>query len=87
VKNHEPHEALFGGESGLEIYHRLIPQVPSRLASGGYILIELGAGQAQRVGQLVEREGLSLEKIVNDLHGIPRCLVGRRLPGEMRDNG
>lgn len=85
VRDHEPHEALFGGRSGLDIYRRLIPEVSSRLLSGGYLLLELGAGQAMRVGQLVEAEGLSLEMLVNDLQGIPRCLVGQKRPG--RKNG
>ncbi len=79
VRDYEPHKALFGGESGLEVYRRLIPEVSSRLASGGYLLLELGAGQAGEVEQLVEREKISLETTVNDLQGIPRCLVGRRL--------
>ena len=30
---------------------------------------------------LVENAGLFVETILNDLQGIPRCLVGRKLPG------
>ena len=78
VKNHEPHRALFGGKSGFDIYRRLIPEVSSRLVDGGYLLLELGAGQAQQVRRLVGKEGLSVQAILNDLQGIPRCLVGRR---------
>jgi release factor glutamine methyltransferase len=78
VREFEPHEALFGGESGFDVYRRLIPEVFSRLESGGYLLLELGAGQSECVEQLVKNEGLSLERIVNDLQGIPRCLIGRK---------
>jgi release factor glutamine methyltransferase len=78
VRDHEPHEALFAGESGLEIYHRLIPGGSSRLFPGGYLLIELGADQACSVKGIVEEAGLSVEMIVDDLRGIPRCLVGRK---------
>jgi release factor glutamine methyltransferase len=78
VKDHEPHVALFGGESGLDVYRRLIPEVASRLNAGGWFLLELGAGQAQAVGQFVEGAGLSLHTILNDLQGIPRCLVARK---------
>jgi release factor glutamine methyltransferase len=77
VRDYEPHNALFGGQSGLEIYRRLVPQIPSRLVPGGYFLLELGTGQGEPVRQLVEGEGLSLETVVNDLQGIPRCLIGR----------
>jgi hypothetical protein len=44
-------------------------------------LLELGAGQAEQVKQLVEQEGLAVETILNDLQGIPRCLIGRKLTG------
>ena len=78
VRDFEPHEALFGGESGLEIYRRLIPEISFRLESGGYLLLELGAGQAEKITQLVISQGLSLETIMDDLQGIPRCLIGRK---------
>lgn len=78
VKDHEPHAALFGGACGLDVYRRLIPDVPSRLTAGGWLLLELGAGQAQAVGQFVEGAGLNLHTILNDLQGIPRCLVARK---------
>ena len=81
VRDYEPHLALFGGESGMQIYQDLIPEIPSRLIPGGYFLLELGAGQAEQVKRLVEHEGLAVETILNDLQGIPRCLIGRKLPG------
>jgi release factor glutamine methyltransferase len=81
VRDHEPHSALFGGMSGLEFYEDLIPEIPSRLFDGGYLLLELGMGQAEEVRQLVEGVGLAVETILPDLQGIPRCLVGRKLPG------
>ena len=79
VRDHEPHEALFGGESGLEVYHRLIPEVSSRLFAGGYLLLEAGIGQAQQIGRLIKNERLSLQEVINDLQGIPRCLIGRKI--------
>jgi release factor glutamine methyltransferase len=81
VRNFEPHMALFGGESGLEIYSRLIPRVPSLLVPGGYLLVESGAGQAEQIQEIVEKAGLSVEEILNDLQGIPRCLVARKISG------
>jgi len=78
VSNFEPHLALFGGASGLEVYRRLMPEVSSRLLPEGYLLMELGMGQSEEVGKLVENQGLFLEMIVNDLQGIPRCLVARK---------
>jgi release factor glutamine methyltransferase len=77
VRNHEPHSALFGGESGDEIYRALMPEIPSRLVAGGHLLLELGAGQSDRVSELAKNAGLSVETILPDLQGIPRCLVAR----------
>lgn len=78
VRDHEPRQALFGGESGLEIYARLLPGISPRLVPGGFLLLEVGAGQAAEVGQLVENEALHLEMTLNDLQGIPRCVIGRK---------
>jgi release factor glutamine methyltransferase len=78
VRVYEPHEALFGGASGLEMYRRLVPGAASRIKARGHLLLELGAGQAAAVGTLVESEGFMIETIVDDLQGIPRCLVARK---------
>jgi release factor glutamine methyltransferase len=80
VRNYEPHAALFGGASGMDIYHRLIPEASPRLKPEGYLLLESGAGQAERIGSIIEKEGLSLQMTLNDLQGIPRCLVGLKPP-------
>jgi release factor glutamine methyltransferase len=79
VRDYEPHEALFGGESGLEAYRRLLPEIFSRLVTGGHLLLEAGAGQADWIGQQVKKEGFSLEMTVNDLQGIPRCIIARKI--------
>jgi release factor glutamine methyltransferase len=78
VKNHEPHEALFGGASGLDVYGRLVPEAAARLVAGGFLLLEVGVGQAPQVGQIVEKEGFLLQPVLNDLQGIPRCLIGQK---------
>lgn len=78
VRDHEPHIALFAGESGLDVYRRLIPQAAVRLVPRGYLLVEVGAGQAESVTQLMQREGLSVEGVLPDLQGILRCIVSRK---------
>jgi release factor glutamine methyltransferase len=78
VRNYEPHLALFGGTTGLEIYSRVIPKVTAHLAFGGYLLMELGIGQAETVREFAKKAGLFVETILNDLQNIPRCLVARK---------
>jgi release factor glutamine methyltransferase len=77
VREFEPHQALFAGEQGLDIYRRLIPECLLRLVPGGYLLLELGIGQVEAVRGLAE-EGFFLKTVVNDLRGIPRCLVAQK---------
>jgi release factor glutamine methyltransferase len=81
VRDYEPHLALFGGESGLDFYRALIPEAASRVTPGGYLLLELGAGQAEAVQRLIENEKLLVTMILNDLQGIPRCLVAQKTGG------
>jgi release factor glutamine methyltransferase len=78
VRDYEPHLALFGGRDGLDLFRRLAPEVPPRLKPGGFLLLEIGAGQLDGVQRLMENEGLLPEKSVNDLQGIPRCVVFRK---------
>lgn len=78
VRSYEPHLALFGGESGLDIYRRLIPESMIRLVSGGFLLLELGEGQEEQVTRLVSDEGFLLKMMIHDLQGIPRCLIAQK---------
>jgi release factor glutamine methyltransferase len=52
VREHEPHEALFGGATGAEIYARLIAQAAAALRPGGILILELGYDGAERVRAL-----------------------------------
>ena len=78
VREHEPHQALFGGDSGLEASRRLIPQAAARLAAGGCLLLEVGAGQASEAAELIKRADLTVTLTIKDLQSIPRCLVAQR---------
>ena len=78
VREFEPDLALFGGGDGLGIYRMLIPGSFGHLAPGGYILLELGAGQAEDVERMATSTGFVTETVVKDLQGIPRCLAARK---------
>lgn len=75
----EPASALFAGEDGLDAYRRLGRDLQRLLAPEGFACLEIGAGQADAVEALVEKEGLIGLGRRRDLAGIERCLiVGRR---------
>jgi release factor glutamine methyltransferase len=78
VRDFEPPQALFAGEDGLAIYHRLIPTAVRALVSGGYVLLEIGYGQTESVGTLLAQSGFTGIKFTPDLQGIPRIASARR---------
>lgn len=73
VRDHEPALALFAGADGLAIYARLIPEATRILKPGGTLIVELGAGLAQKVSAMLGPEW-SAPEIIPDLAGIPRVL-------------
>jgi release factor glutamine methyltransferase len=79
VSRYEPSSALFAGPDGLEVIRALVPAAAAALGPGGYLLFEIGAGQADGVRQIVASErDLELIDIRPDLQGIPRVCVVRR---------
>ncbi|WP_445631470.1 peptide chain release factor N(5)-glutamine methyltransferase [Nostoc sp. DSM 114167] len=73
VVNHEPHLALDGGLDGLDCIRHLIEISPSYLQSGGVWLIEMMAGQADAVRELLQNQGSYCKiQIHADLAGIER---------------
>ena len=84
VRAFEPETALVGGGDGLAVIRELIGVAATALRPGGRLLMEIGYGQAEMVGQLVRaNERLELRQIMNDLQGIPRAVVAARGPGDV----
>ncbi|MFM6012976.1 MAG: peptide chain release factor N(5)-glutamine methyltransferase [Dolichospermum sp.] len=79
VVKHEPHLALDGGVEGLDHIRHLITVSPDYLCPGGVWLVEMMAGQAETVAELLENHGsYSNISIHADLAGIERFAVARR---------
>jgi release factor glutamine methyltransferase len=80
VRDHEPHQALFGGRTGVEIYARLIEQARDLLRHRGILVLELGHDSAEYVrGIFDEQSGWTNLSIAMDLAGIPRVLAAERV--------
>ena len=79
VRDHEPHAALFGGPSGIEMYERLIQEAAELLRSGGVLVLELGYNSAQNARAILvaQRQWVNVS-VTNDLAGIPRVLAAER---------
>lgn len=73
VVNHEPHLALDGGADGLDCIRHLVEVSPSYLRPGGVWLIEMMAGQADTVQEMLQNQGSYCNiQIHKDLAGIER---------------
>jgi release factor glutamine methyltransferase len=81
VRDFEPHVALFGGETGFEIYERIVADAARVLRPGGWLVMELGFGSRDRVAAMLA--GWDDVAVEPDLAGIPRVIAARlplRLP-------
>lgn len=73
---HDPLSALGGGSDGLDLIRRLIDTAPDRLASGGALLLEIGAGQADAVNTHLTARKFRDISVRSDYQNIPRFAVG-----------
>lgn len=76
VKLYEPHTALDGGEDGLIFYRKIIEQSKLTLNENGILAFEIGHDQGLDVRILMEEAGFSNVKLVKDLAGLDRVLLG-----------
>jgi release factor glutamine methyltransferase len=77
ILRHEPREALFAGSDGLDSIRALLAQVSSR-EQVKLLALEIGAGQALAVIELMREAGFGSARSERDLAGIERVVVGER---------
>jgi len=78
VRDFEPSVALFGGEEGQDIISELIAAARRTLRPGGWLIMEIGDGQAEAVTNAIQASGLRLEHVRPDLQDISRVIVARQ---------
>jgi release factor glutamine methyltransferase len=79
VKEHEPWQALVGGEDGLCFYRKIIKDAADWLRPGGYLVIEIGETQANTIIKLMQNElHYSKIEIVKDMQGKERIISAMR---------
>lgn len=78
VRDHEPRVALAAGPDGLGALRRLVAESPRVVAPGGWLVVEVGAGQAAAVRRLAETTGSCVRiEVVRDHAGIERVVAVR----------
>ncbi len=78
VRVFDPRCALDGGPDGLACYRAISDDSVRLLAPSAPLVVEVGAGQARAVGELLQCVGLAVETVANDLAGTARAVVARR---------
>lgn len=79
----EPRRALDGGPDGLQFHRAIISEAPQHLRPGGFLLLEIGADQAESVTRLFEESGdFEGRRVLRDLAGRDRVVVARRRTNE-----
>lgn len=78
VADFEPALALDGGADGLDLFRPLAAWAARALKPGGVLACELHEGHMEAARSVAEAAGFTELRIVDDLAGRPRVLVGRK---------
>ena len=73
----EPLSALASGADGLDAIRIIISQAPHHLNPHGYLMLEHGYNQAEKVASLLKQAGFTEISHAKDLAGINRVTLGR----------
>jgi len=81
VRDHEPRCALDGGPDGISVVRELVPQAADCLKPGGWMVLEVGEGQAKDarglMGGCIMLDADSVETLT-DAGGCERVIAARR---------
>ncbi|HHI88106.1 MAG TPA: peptide chain release factor N(5)-glutamine methyltransferase [Candidatus Cloacimonetes bacterium] len=75
IKDHEPKEALFAKEDGLEFYHKILQNAEKYLKKDGRIFFEIGAYQKEELSNLAEQYNYKIIDIKKDYNDFNRVLI------------
>ncbi len=76
VQKYEPHTALKGGEDGLDFYKKIIEKSNMVLKENGILAFEIGYNQGEAVKNLMEDSNYINVRVVKDLAGLDRVVIG-----------
>ncbi len=74
INRYEPRTALVGGSDGLEYIKAIAESAGRTLCRGGFLLLEVGAGQAEMVGEIAFENGFCDIGYEDDISGIKRVV-------------
>jgi len=75
---HEPYQALASGPEGLDAIRHILDDLHAHLSAGGWLLMEHGYDQGEKVQELFRHAGLLDVSCQKDLEGRDRITLGRK---------
>lgn len=78
VAEHDPEDALVGGQDGHEVVDALLVLAARWLSPGGTVILEIDARRRADAAGAARHAGLSNVEVARDLTGADRALVARR---------
>jgi release factor glutamine methyltransferase len=85
VRLYEPREALCDLRTekgdGLSFYRAIAAEGGAFLDGGGYLALEVGAGQASQVAEILTASGWIVQRKISDYSKIERVVVAEKSPG------
>jgi release factor glutamine methyltransferase len=79
IRKYEPRGALVSGKEGTEYHRELVGSAKYLLRSGGWLVMEIGAGHAEAVKEMITRDDDYGDVLFHrDLGGIERVVSARK---------
>jgi release factor glutamine methyltransferase len=78
IRDFEPARALYAGDEGDLILQRLLAEL-DELPSSSWLVLEIGAGQGERIRSLCDDSPFRCHEILPDYAGHPRVAILRRV--------
>ncbi|MDN6967908.1 peptide chain release factor N(5)-glutamine methyltransferase [Oenococcus sp. UCMA 17063] len=78
VVNFEPHQALYAGADGLDVFRKMIPETVSHLKPDGYAIFEMDYRQGEAIRSLIKKSFPKAQiEIFKDVSGLDRFIAWR----------
>ena len=77
VRVHEPMMALDGKEDGLFFYRKIVSASIDYLNPEGWLMFEIGYDQGEAVSEMMKSSGYTEVRVVKDLAGLDRVVIGK----------
>lgn len=77
----EPKIALYGGEDGMDFYRVIANEGLLFLKKGGFVAVEVGYDQSEKVKDLFVESGLVNVEALRDVNGYDRVITGWKFNG------